>query len=129
MRILDENNNELKEIDQSLGYVIEEQIIIKHHEPVEEVEEQGHWEVVAEYPNGGKDVQWAIDVERVEAKDAYDEYETILRYIPFTEEKLAAIATEEKEQREREARLQSLIDNGVTWDELFSAISEGVNSI
>ena len=91
MRILDLNGMELENPDLSLGYLQEEKILIVHHEAVEAVEEQWHYETVAEYPNGGKDVAKVIDAPGVEAKDAWDEYETIQRYVPYTEEELAAM--------------------------------------
>lgn len=47
--------------------------VVIHHDAVAHVEEQGHYEVVAEYPNGGKDVRWVVDVQGVEGHDAYDE--------------------------------------------------------
>ena len=89
MRILDENNIVLETYDSNKGYVKEEAIIIAHHNAVEEVEEKGHYEVIKEYDNGGKDVKWVVDVEGVEPKEAYDEYETILRYIPYSKKELA----------------------------------------
>lgn len=91
MRILDINDIEIESPDLELGYLIEESIFVQHHEAIEAVEEEGHWEVVAEYPNGGQDVEWIIDVAKVEAKEAWDEYEDIYRYILYTEEQLAEI--------------------------------------
>lgn len=88
MRIFNQQNEEIKTYDETLGYLINDRLLVKHHEAVEAVDEEGHYEVIAEYPNGGKDVEWVVDVEKVEAKDAYDEYEDILRYIPFTQEDL-----------------------------------------
>jgi hypothetical protein len=99
MRILDENNNEVKEVDRSKGYAVSERIIIAHHEAVEAIEEKGHWVTIAEYPNGGKDIEWVVDVPAVEAKEAYDEYEDILRFIPFTEAELATIRITELKQK------------------------------
>lgn len=98
MRILDQNGNELHEVDYEKGYLTEEKIFIQHHEAIEAVEEEGHFEVIKEYPNGGKDVDWIIDVEAVEAAEAWDEYEDILRYILFTEEEIA-----ERKKAEEEA--------------------------
>lgn len=89
MRIFDENDNELLKYDATKGRLENDKRFVKHHEKVEAVQEEGHWKTVAEYPNGGKDVEWVIDVPGVEAKDAWDEYEDILRYIPFTEQELA----------------------------------------
>ena len=54
------------------------------------VEEQGHWETIAEYPEtGGKDVRWFVDVPGVEAQAAREETEIYWLYIPYTEEELA----------------------------------------
>lgn len=88
MRILDENNIEIIEPDLSLGHLVEEKVFIAHHPAVEAVPERWHYETVNDYLNGGKDVVKVIDVPGVAAKDAWDEYETIQRYIPYTEAEL-----------------------------------------
>lgn len=134
MRILDENNIELTEeqINLELGYLRPESIISIHHEAVEEVKEVGHYEVIAEYPNGGKDVIWVIDVPGIEAKEAWDEYEDIQRYVLYTEEELAARDAEKKAKEEEaklNAQLRQVAANAVTWDELAEALKKGVNSI
>ena len=129
MRILDENGIEIESPDLEKGYLKEDSLFIMHHEAVEAVEEQGHWETIAEYPNGGKDVDWIIDVEAVEAAEAWDEYEDILRYILYTEEELAEREAAKKEAQEKQERMNALLASGVTWDELAAAIAEGVNSI
>ena len=134
MRILDENNIELTEeqINLELGYLRPESIISIHHEATGEVKEIGHYEVIAEYPNGGKDVAWIIDVPGTEAKEAWDEYEDIQRYVLYTEEELAARDAEKKAKEEEamlNAQLRRLAENAVTWDELVEALKKGVNSI
>lgn len=134
MRILDENNIELTEekVNLELGYLRPESIISIHHEAVEEVKEVGHYEVIAEYPNGGKDVAWIIDVPGTEAKEAWNEYEDIQRYVLYTEEELAAREAEKKAKEEEaklNAQLRQLAANVVTWDELAEALKKGVNSI
>ena len=134
MRILDKNNIELTEeqINLELGYLRPESIISIHHEAVEEVKEVGHYEVIAEYPNGGKDVIWVIDVPGIEAKEAWDEYEDIQRYVLYTEEELAARDAEKKAKEEEaklNAQLRQVAANAVTWDELAEALKKGVNSI
>ena len=88
MRILDENGLEISSPDLDLGYLVEEQLLLEHHPKVEAVREKGHYETVAEYPNGGKDIEWVVDVPGVAATDAWDEYEAILRYVLFTEDEL-----------------------------------------
>ena len=101
MRILDELDNELNptELDFSKGYLKEQIIFIKHHDAVSAVEEQGHYEIIKEYPNGGKDAEWVIDVPKVEAKEAYDEYENIQRFIKFTQKELNSFRIEELKQK------------------------------
>lgn len=89
MRIFDELDNLLETFDETKGYLKNDSLFIRHHEAVEAVEERGHWETIAEYPNGGKDVDWVIDVPAVEAKEAWDEYEDILRFVPFSVKELA----------------------------------------
>lgn len=92
MRIFNkEKTKELTEmdIDFEKGYLVDDKLFIAHHQAVQAVEEQGHYETIAEYPNGGKDVAWVVDVPKVEAREAYDEYEEIQVFIPYTEKELA----------------------------------------
>lgn len=91
MRIFDINNIELVNPDLSRGYLVDDRIFVKRHEAIAPVEERWHYEVIAEYPNGGKDIQKVIDVVGTEAKDAWDEYEDIQRYIEYTEDELKEI--------------------------------------
>lgn len=89
MRVFNENKTiELTNYDREKGYLKPDKLFIAHHEAVEAVEEQGHYETIAEYPNGGKDVEWVIDVQAVEAKEAYDEYEDIQVFVPYTAEEI-----------------------------------------
>ena len=120
MRILDENNIEIESPNLELGYLKPDRMFIQHHDAVEAVAEEGHYEVIAEYPNGGKDVKWVIDVEAVEAAEAWDEYEDVLRYVLYTEEQLAEREEQKKQTPEyRIAELESLMDLllGVNDDE------------
>lgn len=88
MRIFDENGIEIESPDLEKGYLKNDSLLIMHHEAIKAAEEVGHYEVIAEYDNGGKDVEWIVDIPGVEAKEAWDEYEDILRYIPYTETEL-----------------------------------------
>ena len=88
MRIFDENGIEIESPDLEKGYLKNDSLLIMHHEAIKAVEEVGHYDVIAEYDNGGKDVEWIVDIPGVEAKEAWDEYEDILRYIPYTETEL-----------------------------------------
>lgn len=101
MRIVDAEGAEVESPDLSLGHLVADRLLIARHPAVEAVEEQGHWETVAEYPEtGGRDVVWAVDVETVEAAEAWDEWEDVWRYVPYTPEELAEI---ERERAEAEA--------------------------
>lgn len=107
MKIYDENNAEVLNPDLTRGRLVEAKIFIAHHDAVQAVAEEGHWETLREYPNGGKDVAWGVDVPGVEAKEAWDEYEEALRYIPYTAEELAQIE-EAKNKPTAEQRIAEL---------------------
>ena len=117
MRIFDENNNEIQEYDQTKGFLKNDKILKAHHEAIKEVPEQGHYEVIAEYPNGGKDVEWVVDVEGVKASDAWDEYEDILRFVLFTDKELA------------EQRIAELKGNLFNTDYVVLKIAEGAATL
>ena len=98
MKVYNEDKTKmLSDYDLTKGKLVEDTIII-HHEPVKGVEEQGHYETIAEYPNGGKDVEWIVDVKGVEAKEAYDEEERIYIYKLFTEEEKKNILRSKRER-------------------------------
>lgn len=125
MDMYDEQGNPVTDYDPAKGR-LEMQKRMHHHEAVEAVEEQGHWETVAEYPEtGGKDVQWVVEVPGVEAREAWDEEETYWLYIPYTEEELAQMEadrnqpTPEERVKELEEALELLLSGAteVTEDE------------
>jgi len=101
MKIIDENGAAIEAPDLTLGYLTDstEEII---HPAVEGVEEQWHYETVAEYPNGGRDVRKVIDVPGVPAQAAWTEQVPVQRYIRYTEEELAAQEQAKKDAEERE---------------------------
>ena len=106
MKVYNQDKTEiLAEYDLEKGYLKEDKLFIKRHKAVKAVEEQGHYETVKEYPNGGKDVEWVVDVPGVEAKEAYDEYEDIQVYIPYNEKELERMAAE-REICELKAKLR-----------------------
>ena len=125
MDMYDGQGNPVTDYDPAKGW-LEMQKRIHHHEAVEAVEEQGHWETVAEYPEtGGRDVQWVVDAPGVEAREAWDEEETYWLYIPYTEEELAQREadrnqpTPEERVKELEEALELLLSGAteVTEDE------------
>ena len=108
MKILDETGAIIENPDLMLGYLVEDTEKVEH--PAQEaVEEVVHYETVAEYPNGGKDVRKIIDTPGVPAKEAWTEQMPIQRYIRYTAEELAA-QEEEKKKSEAAAKLPERVD-------------------
>lgn len=108
-----DKTQELEEYDLTAGKLVADKLFVRHHEAVPEVvaktvEEKvaayqangqsveqhngTYYLVVAQYPNGGKDIEEIFPTEAVPAQEAYDEYEDIYVYTPYTEQDLAAIA-------------------------------------
>lgn len=126
LRILDQDGNELAEFDPAKGHLIIDRILAQHHDAVEAVEAQGHYETIAEYPKtGGKEVKWVVDVPAVEAKDAYDEYEDIYRYVPYTETELAQRRIDELKQKllETDYAVIKIAEGAATVDEYAEVIT------
>lgn len=101
MKTYDENDNLIENPDLEKGYLKNGKKTI-HHDAVEAVEEKFHYEILAEYPNGGKSVRKVVDVPGVAAKDAYDEEVEVQRYVLYTAEELAAQEEARKKQEAKE---------------------------
>ena len=108
MEIYNKSMERIENPDVSIGYLTTSTRTL-HHEAVEGVDEVWHHEVVAEYPNGGKDVKKVIDVPGVQAREAWDEEIEIQIYHPYTQEELDAIEAERNKptQEERIAALEA----------------------
>lgn len=90
MRIFNQDKTqEIANPDLTLGYLANDRLFIAHHEATPEIKMQGH---VEPFTNefGLPDENFVIDVEYSPARDAWDEYENIQVYIPYTEEELNA---------------------------------------
>lgn len=126
MRILDENNIEIKNPDLSKGYLKQDSLFICHHDAIEGVAEVGHHEIAREYPNGGRDAKWVVDVPAVEAKDAYDEFEEIQRYIPFTEAQLAVRRISELKRflQETDYNILKIVEGAMTLQDGAEVIAK-----
>ena len=109
--------------DFTKGSMVESKEIV-HYDAVKAVSEVGHYETIAEYPNGGKDVKWVVDVSRVDAADAYDEEKITQEYVPYTAEELAEI---EKNRvptiEERLAQMEELVKGTPSYGELLEAVN------
>ena len=100
MKIIDETGAVMENPDLTLGYLTDDTQPLEH--PAQEaVAEVAHYETVAEYPSGGRDVQRVVDVPGVPARPAWTEQLPIKRYIRYTAEELAA---QEEARKKAEAR-------------------------
>ena len=87
MKIYNENKTKelsLEECNLELGYFKNENEII-YHKKIEATEEQGHYKTLREYDNGGKDVEWIVDVPGQEEQEAWEEEVQYLIYVPYSE--------------------------------------------
>ena len=101
MKIIDENGAAIETPDLTLGYLVDDTEPVEHPS-VEGVDEVSHYETVAEYPNGGRDVRKVIDVPGVPAQAAWTEQMPVQRYIRYTEEELAAQEDARKKQEAKD---------------------------
>lgn len=111
MKIYNQDKSQvLNNPDLNKGYLVYDKIISKILPAKEEIAEQGHYEVIKEYKNGGKDVEWVVDVEGQEAREEQVIYEDIQIYIPFTEEQML-----NNLRARREQECFSYINRGALW--------------
>lgn len=106
--IYNEQMERIENPDLTLGY-LRPGTRTEHHEAVEGVQEIWHYETVAEYPNGGKDVRKVVDVPGVEAQAAWNEEIPIQIYVPYTQEELDRMEAERNKPttEERVAQLEA----------------------
>ena len=101
MKIIDETGAVVENPNLTLGYLTDDTEPVEHP-AVEGVEEVSHYETVAKYPNGGKDVRRVIDVPGVPAQAAWTEQVPVQRYIRYTAEELVAQEEARKKQQQWE---------------------------
>ena len=107
MKIIDETGAVVENPDLTLGYLTDDTQPLEH--PAQEaVAEVAHYETVAEYPGGGKDVQRVVDVPGVPARPAWTEQLPIKRYIRYTAEELAAQEEARKKQEAKDKLLETV---------------------
>ena len=106
--IYNENMEHIENPDLTLGY-LKSGTRVEHHNAIEGVTEVWHYETIAEYPNGGNDVQKVIDVPGVAARAAWDEEIPIQIYVPYTQEELDRMEAERNKPStdERVAQLEA----------------------
>ena len=108
MKIIDETGAVIEKPDLTLGYLVGGTEPVEHP-AVEGVEEVSHYETVAKYPNGGRDVRRVIDVPGVPAQAAWTEQVPVQKYIRYTAEELAA-QEEARKKQEAKDKLPERVD-------------------
>ena len=138
MKIYNEaKTQEIKNPDLSLGKLVADKLFVAHHDAVPTVvgktsEELAHemqaqgaetffndarglWYYVDQkFPNGGRSVKAIYPVQAVEAKNAWDEYEDIYVYVPYTDIELLENRKNEI-RKKREEECFPIINRGTIW--------------
>ena len=128
MEIFDIHNNLIarEDYDPSMGLLKEEEVLVAEHPAQEFIQEQGHYEVIREYANGGREVKWVVDVPGQKACEAWTEYKTILRLIPFTDKQKAMMEIDDlKEQLlATDYNILKIMEGAATLSEMSEIIAQ-----
>ena len=123
MEIYNGNMERIENPDLSLGYLTTGKRT-EHHAAVKGVAEQWHYETVAEYPNGGRDIRKVIDEPGVAAREAWDEEIAIQVYTPYTQEDLDRMEAE-RNKPTTEQRLAALEEENRQLKEALNLLLSG----
>lgn len=121
--IYNEAMERIENPDLTLGY-LRPGTRTEHHESVQGVKEVWHYETVAVYPNGGKDIRKVVDVPGVEAKAAWDEEIQIQIYVPYTQDELDRMEAEHSKPT-MEERLATLEEENRQLKEALDLLLSG----
>ncbi len=138
----DEQWNMVEDPDTNKGEVRYESVAVECRYVVDQ-EERGHYEVIREYPTGGKDVEWKIDTPEIGGwryyldgsewtecpmtvpddwpHDDVTTYVSVARWREYTDDELAEIA---KKNAEAEKKLQKAKDKADMIDALPDAVAD-----
>ena len=122
--IYNEQMEPIENPDLALGY-LKPSTRMEHHESVEGIQEVWHYETIAEYPNGGKDIQRVVDVPGVAAQAAWDEEIPIQIYVPYTQEELDRMEAERNKPTMAD-RLAALEEENTQLKEALNALIKGI---
>ena len=105
MRIVDQEGHEVVDPDLDLGHLDPGKLLVEHHDEVPYEPAEYENQLVTEYDNGGKLYKRVCVKLAVEGVAAWDEYEDVLVYVPYTPEELEEIRrqNEEAEKAKQEA--------------------------
>lgn len=108
MKIYDETKTRLiNEPNLTLGF-LKPDFIEKITPATAEVIEQGHYETVKEYSNGGKDVIWVVDVPGIRAQEAVIEKEEIKIFVPYTQKEIVLMEISKLKQEIKDVDYKQL---------------------
>ena len=124
MEIYNMSMERIEKPDLTLGY-LKPGTRTEHHDAVDGVAEAWHYETVAEYPNGGKDIKKVVDVPGVAAQEAWDEEIPIQIYVPYTQEELDRMEAERNKPTMAD-RLIALEEENIQLKEALSALIKGI---
>ena len=109
MRVFNkEKTYELYSYDLERGYLSDDKLFLKHHPAISGSTGKFHYVVSKTYANGGKEMKKVWDIEPIKAQEAYDEYEDIKVYIPYTEKELAEIEIKQLKDKLHETDYQAI---------------------
>lgn len=91
MKIYNQDKTQIIENPDLTKGRIEISYIEKTIPEIQEIKEQGHYETIKVYQNGGKDIKWVVDVAGVKYQPERIEKEQIYIYIPYSEEEIKEI--------------------------------------
>lgn len=101
MKIYDENlEHELSAPDLDAGHLVSGKRFVAHHEAVARAY---HYEVMAETVTETRPEGLRCEVEDSPAQSAWDEYEDVQIYVPYSAEELAKMAAEKAAAEEKQA--------------------------
>ena len=123
MEIYNERMERMESADLTRGWM-EESVRHRHHEAQEAVREEWHYETIAQYSNGGKDVRRGIDVKGQPAREAWDEEIAIQIYHPYAQDMPQEQTLEERMERLEAAMntLKGAVETiGAQWAQMRAA--------
>lgn len=110
---LEDKITEIKNPDLEKGRLVSDSIHV-HKDEVSFIADEGHYETLKEYENGGKDVQFIVDKKGQAYKSAEDYDEEIYIYKPFSENELEENILADLRNL-RECQCFSIINRGGFW--------------
>ena len=120
MKIYNQDKSQIiTDYDETKGRLVEDTLTYIRPE-IKEVAEQGHYEVIKEYPNGGKDVKWVVDIKGIKGSPKKEIEEQILVFVPYSSSELLEIELEQLRYK-REIECFDIVNRGAVWYDTLTA--------